>query len=518
MENVITPDLLVAIIAIAVTIVGWFTTPWITYKIQQRSPTAAKPIVPLTPNTISNSKQLPETLGPFAGRTDYLTKLNQAWDDPDTHILVLTAFGGSGKTALIHKWLSGFQKNPTNERPYIWPFSDQGTQSQYEPSAAAFFTNALHHYDSAGTVVPYSDHDKGMQLAKLLKPKRQLMVLDGLDVMQRPKAQGGTLRDAGLKALLRELAQCHAGLILITSRQPIVEIQHDAGVVTQALGPLDEAEAIALFRSFRLRGRKADFAQAHQAWQGHALALNLLANYLAEQTNQDIRQHNELVALWDFPQDEPQAQQAYRVLQAYERLFQNSAELALLYALGLFDQPIGADEITQLGKIHIQQLRPIRQLTAPQLRQTIRQLRQYGLLTSNVQRANPILDPDAIGYPLDTHPLTRKYFAYRFRTEYPAGWRLAHRTLYDYYRDLPDQEQPDTVEQMEPLFAAVRHACAGGWQQEALDAVYYPHIARRNEDYLRTKLGKVSGNLSVLSHFFTTPWNTPATELSHSAT
>ena len=89
---------------------------------------------------------------------------------------------------------------------------------------------------------------------------------------------------------------------------------------------------------------------------------------------------------------------------------------------------------------------------------------------------------------LDCHPLIRVYFAHRLKSQAPDAWRAAHTKLYDYYKDLPSKEQPDTLEEMQPLFRAVAHGCAAGLHQQALDEVYWPRIKRSNQHYLTQRV------------------------------
>ncbi|MCK5904045.1 MAG: hypothetical protein KAG86_02090, partial [Gammaproteobacteria bacterium] len=82
---------------------------------------------------------------------------------------------------------------------------------------------------------------------------------------------------------------------------------------------------------------------------------------------------------------------------------------------------------------------------------------------------------------------------------------------------LPEKEQPDTLEEMESLFAAIAHGCAAGMYQEALDDVYWPRIQRENDYYLTRKLGAFGTDLSILAHFFSQHWHTPDTKLTDNA-
>lgn len=78
---------------------------------------------------------------------------------------------------------------------------------------------------------------------------------------------------------------------------------------------------------------------------------------------------------------------------------------------------------------------------------------------------------------------------------------------------VPEDDLPDTLEAMQPLFAAVAHGCAAGLHQEALDAVYWLRILRGKEAYINHKLGAFASDLAVVAHFFRRPWDTPAAGL-----
>lgn len=92
----------------------------------------------------------------------------------------------------------------------------------------------------------------------------------------------------------------------------------------------------------------------------------------------------------------------------------------------------------------------------------------------------------------------------------PKAWKQAHERLYEYYKNLPEKELPDTLKEMEPLLAAVRHGCMAGKHQEVLVDVFRERIRRGNEHYTFNKLGAFGADLSCLSYFFEIPWYKPA--------
>jgi hypothetical protein len=90
---------------------------------------------------------------------------------------------------------------------------------------------------------------------------------------------------------------------------------------------------------------------------------------------------------------------------------------------------------------------------------------------------------------IDCHPLVREHFGEKLMRDNPGAWKEAHRRLYEYYKSLPEKDLPDTLEEMGPLFAAVRHGCLAGKHQEVLDDVFWERIRRKEEGFDVHKLG-----------------------------
>jgi tetratricopeptide (TPR) repeat protein len=471
------------------------------------SPDTAPPdSPPPSPPQKLQISRLPRTDSKLFGREEELHRLNDAWQDERTNVLVLIAMGGTGKTALMQTWLDQLEVEQYQGATavYTWSFYSQGSAEDKQASADDFFNAALPWFGYDGDPIP-SAHDKGLKLAQLINQHPTLLLLDGLEPLQYPPggAMDGALRDDGLKTLFLQLAADNRGLLLISSRQPVRELDSKSPVLVEQrpLSPLSPAAGIALFRDAGIAGTDKELADTVEAYHGHALSLNLLANYLSKYAKKDIRRQDTLSALTDFPEETRATSHAFKVMAAYERQLRDRPELRILFLMGLFDRPVSSgamDDLRQAGIAH---------LSEPPMDERVfhaacERLRKQGLLNKeNTEH------PDT----LDTHPLVRQYFGERLRGQHPDSWRQAHARFYAYYKAVPDKERPDTLEEMEPLFAAVRHGCAAGLHQQALDEVYYPRIQRDGQtNYLCKKLGAFGADLSVLSHFFAVPWQTPA--------
>jgi tetratricopeptide (TPR) repeat protein len=110
----------------------------------------------------------------------------------------------------------------------------------------------------------------------------------------------------------------------------------------------------------------------------------------------------------------------------------------------------------------------------------------------------------------------REHFGEKLRQQNPAAWKEAHSRLYEYYKKLPAKELPDSLEEMEPLFAAVAHGCQAERYEEVYYHVYFERIRRKTKYYVTDKLGAFGSNLAALSNFFEISWSQPVPSLSDS--
>ncbi len=183
--------------------------------------------------------KLPHTNSQLFGREDELALLDKAWDANQTNTLSLIAFGGTGKTALMQTWLTnlGDDNYRGANAVYTWSFYSQGSAEDKQASADEFFDAALKWFGYDGEIIK-SPHDKGLKLAELINQQRTL-ILDGMEPLQYPQSgvMDGALRDQGLKTLCLQLAANNNGLILISSRQSVIELDgmHQPKVIPHEL-------------------------------------------------------------------------------------------------------------------------------------------------------------------------------------------------------------------------------------------------------------------------------------------
>jgi tetratricopeptide (TPR) repeat protein len=190
-------------------------------------------------------------------------------------------------------------------------------------------------------------------------------------------------------------------------------------------------------------------------------------------------------------------------MDSYEKWLDSTPELNILYLMGLFDRPAYA------GVLHTLRADPLisgltddlQNFSEAKWQYAIKHLRELRLLAAK---------EDASPDTLDCHPLVREHFGEQLQKNNPEARLEAHSRLYEYYKNLPEKEYPDTLAEMEPLFAAVAHGCLAGKHQEAMYDVYWERIDRKVEFYSTKKLGAFGADLAALSNFFEETWEKPA--------
>jgi tetratricopeptide (TPR) repeat protein len=454
--------------------------------------------------------KLPTTGEFLFGRERELKKLDEAWADAHIHIVTLVAWGGVGKTALVNRWLNGMEKDNYGgaRRVYAWSFYSQGAEEGKQASADEFMQETLLWFGdddpTAGSAV-----DKGRRLARLVRDENTLLILDGMEPLQYPPGQvlglDGKLKDPGMRAFLRELAGGFNGLCIITSREKVTDLadKKDFTVKEMELEHLSYESGAELLKGLGVNGSEKDILKAAEEYAGHALAITLLGQYITSVYKGDIRKRDRIPQL---TKERLQGGHAHRVMEAYERWLGQSAEKDILYIMGLFDRPV------DIGAVEALKAEPAIPGVTDQLVPLSEEDWNRALFNLRIAHLLAVENPQKPDV-LDCHPLIREHFGQKLQNQNPKGWRESHKRLYIYFKGLPEKDLPDTLQEMEPLFAAVAHGCRAGLHNEARYDVYWKRICREDEAFINNKLGAFGADLVALSNFFEKPWSKPASAL-----
>jgi tetratricopeptide (TPR) repeat protein len=448
---------------------------------------------------------LPPTSADLFGRNRELELLDSFWNNPKTNIAVFVAWGGVGKTSLVNKWLSLMARDNFQgaDRVFGWSFYSQGVGEGKQSSAEPFIDHALRWFGDPNP----NEGDftaRGKRLAELISRQKILLILDGLEPLQHPPGhEEGRLKDLGLRVLLRNLAVQNSGLCIITTRLWVDDLKSSIGTSVEKveLSHLAPEDGASLLKHFGVEGTEKELKNASVEFDGHALALTLLGTYLSTVCGGDVRQKDKIECL--MIEEDMHGSHARRMMESYEKWMQASdkgrRELNILRIMGLFDRPAESGAIRALrAEPAIPGLTDeLQNVSDIQWQFAVKQLRDLRLLSEKDKDR-----PDS----LDCHPLIREHFGEKLKNQNPAAWKEAHSRLYDYYRNLPEKEFPDTLVEMEPLFAAVAHGCKAGRHQEVLDDVYFERILRKSEHYSWKIIGSSGSDLAAISNFFTLMW------------
>src|SRR4051794_7418448 len=421
----------------------------------------------------------------FAGRQAELAALDQAWNE-GTRIFVLHAEGGAGKTPVVAKWLTQMSDDGFHGAGgvFVHSFYSQGSNEQGNASSEIFFEQALAYFGYTGPRL-IDPPEQGRTLARLIREHRGLLVLDALEPLQHPPSfDQGRLKDPAIRSLLLALAagrlggssDSPSGLCVVTSRQPVQELQDKTGraVVQQPLERLDADAGVQLLQELEVYGPERELREAVEDSRGHAYSLMLLGTYLRDATDDhEIRRRHEIPLL---DEDAEHRYHARHLFGAYvKHLGESSPEVAVLRLLGFFDRP--AEE--KLLDVLREAIEPglgaittsIRHLSSADWRRVLSHLKTLRLIDLS----------DSASSLIDSHPLLREYFAEQLRKHFPEAWLTGHQRLFEYLCNATEY-RPATLSGLQPLYQAVRHGCLAGLHEQTLVTVYQDRILRGTED------------------------------------
>ena len=463
-------------------------------------------ILPEKEPVIVDIDRLPVTGKDLFGRQKELDLLDDAWVSGKTNVTSFVAWGGVGKSTLVNRWLE-FMKAENYKgasRVYGWSFYSQGTGDKVT-SADQFIAAALEWFGDPNSKIG-SPWDKGQRLAELVKRKKTLLILDGLEPLQSYMTfEKGKIKDPALSVLITELARENTGLCVITTRDRIADVEELKDSVQQIdLDIISKEAGRALLRAGGVRGTDAELEKTAGEFGHSALALTLLASYIYEIPGHHIAK---AASVPDLDVSDEKGRHARRVIATFAERFGDSLELDMLKTLGLFDRPAEEKAVKAIRAEPI-----IRGLTQhrfkgktkwPHIIEKLRDLR----LIARKSHHNPT--------SVDCHPIIREHFGALLKETYVEAWKEGHKRLCQYYKKIAPK-YPETLEKMMPLYAAVAHGCEAGQHFTALIDVYSERISRRDIAFSVNHLGAFGIDLSCLSHFFEKPWTKPVQDIPNS--
>ena len=233
----------------------------------------------------------------FVGRKEMLETITGWYRNPEVRIGALIGWGGVGKSALVRKWYDDMGLNGIKpDGVFWWGFYDRNASLEQ-------FLNALLRYVGRGQIDPdtiKSTWEKTDRIMELIHWGRYLIILDGIEEMQKPETGDGfgRMMHHEFTELLHYLTDVpnQDGLCLITTRYSLKDIDewHGRGYENLQLVDLDVPDALLMLRKRGVKGSDEDVTVVINRYKGQALSLTLLAGYLMRYYDGDVKHAPEI--------------------------------------------------------------------------------------------------------------------------------------------------------------------------------------------------------------------------------
>ena len=443
------------------------------------------------------------------GRENELSTIQAAWESPQWHVVAINAWAGAGKTSLVAKWCAQRAASNYDGANYFdWTF-----QQTAGGSPDAFIDTALRYF--GGSAVADStllSWEKGTCLAKLVSERRTILVLDGLESVQKPPSDSnsGAIVVHGIVALLRGLAQHGQGLCLITTRARVVDLEPFFGSTALEidLPPLSVDASVEFLHALKVHGPLSEMRRLAHDLDGHALTIDLIGGYLAMAHDGDLSRRDRVD--WAIADTRTKDGRVFGAIQAYVDWFLKSGIrgkvfLSIMGMVALFDRAVHLDDLAA-----IRQPPAIDGLTdaLTEVTQDDWNIALHELVICRLL--------SRVGATVDCHALVREFFARLLREGALATWREAQGRLFTYFSQSVTH-LPQTLAETERLYRATRHGCLAGFHDIVLESIYKARLHRGEERYSWRKFGAFTQELETLACFFDTnasKWRNPSGALS----
>jgi len=422
----------------------------------------------------------------FVGREEYLETIASWYKNPDVRIGALIGWGGVGKSALVRKWYDNLKANKIQPDGIFW-------WGFYRNAYLEQFLNALLRYVSGGQIEPgeiKGTWEKVERIKENISRGAYLIILDGLEEMQEGKSgdEFGKMTHRECTELLHYLADVpkSEGLCLITTRYPLKDLEdwENRSYENRSLVDLSIPDALLMLKKRDINGSDDDMTEVINRYKGHALSLTSVAGYLNRYYDGDIKQAPQVQFVLN---DKKRFEDVNKLLSRYAEKM-SDAERVFLNIFSLFRQEITERDFAEVFRKRIEDVNDaIVKMGELDFRDLISGLVDWRLISC-----------DETKKLYTTHPLIKSYFESDFRQD---NRMLCHKRMYQYFGEHAPQ-QPETLQEMQPLFEQVYHGCAAGLYDEVFDDVYKEKINRGNEFFITDKLGAWETDLSLIKTFF----------------
>ena len=395
----------------------------------------------------------------FFGRSGELALLDDAFAGGPASLVALVGPGGQGKTAILQHWLQPFLAGARRaDGVFLWSF--------YRGQDAGLCLRSL--YACAEGLPRPPDVSAAYcvdHLLPVLRRERWALVLDGTEVAQHDHGPWfGRLLHPELGRLLEELAsEPLPGVVLLTSRFPLPELERRRHARLLSLGGLDLASSRGLLRSVGAVGSDAELDDAAASCGHHAKAVELLGTYVRGFLGGEARRQSELPVATARDGFSSEEEKVLRVLSAFQTALAAESQDILALATAFREPPTEARLLEYLASAPVQTL----------LHETWQRdyapfpARPTGWLQAQVQELIELRLLERVGSDdtvIDAHPLVRRGFDFVLGS---GGRRESAQARAGFLRGRPDRRRPAALEEAREEVELFHAYCDAGLWTEA---------------------------------------------------
>lgn len=218
----------------------------------------------------------------FVGRADDLRALEDFWDREGGGLFCLVALGGAGKTTMVAEFLRRLRQRE-DDRPHatlVWSFYDNPDAQSFLAAAQAYFApdEQFAALNPGGALY--------LLMRALESSGRNLLVLDGLERVQRTHGGDGLLGEIADQTLSQFVRRLAAGLgrtrAVITTRVAVPRLEPwlDRTCWVRDVASLTPDDACELLARNGVAGDRQALLGLVETFGAHALTLDHLGGYL----------------------------------------------------------------------------------------------------------------------------------------------------------------------------------------------------------------------------------------------
>jgi hypothetical protein len=397
--------------------------------------------------------------GKFTGREDEFSRLNKWVRDEAVRAVAVCAVGGTGKTALIGRWLK--ETDGWRSRPFTglfgWSFYQNRDSNDF---LKAFLVWA---HEAFGAAKPDQNTKLVSAALAVLRKQPYVVVLDGLEVLQQgpEEARHGAFLDGALREFLTAFCQQeHRSLAVLTSRFVFADLERYLGTAFHQveLHGLPAEQGANLLDELGVRGTVRDRKEISERLEGHPLGLRVFAGALPDvDRDNPLRFLDHAFDVTGLPPDAPLAKRVTSLLSFYDKKLPR-VQIRLLSVVALFRAPVADATVVHLARGLFGDKTDDALPDDATLAAELQKLHTLGILSR---------EPVEGGHGSACHPILRDHF----RSVLLGSGPDAARRAADLLQGQPSAEKPRSVKEIEPVLLAIELLLDAG-EFKAADELY----------------------------------------------